>query len=338
MESTLILAKLHPPLVSSELIERPALIQLLNLNPKRNFTLVSAPAGYGKTTLISSWLVKQETTYAWVSLDDFDNDPTVFLRYIVTAIQQIFPEACSDLAQVLQAPDLPSTDLLTAIVINELSQLPEPMLLVLDDYHAIHNKQILHLIERLLNQPQNRVHLVIISRIDPLLPLPRLRLQQGLVEIRRQELRLSDQEAEAFLQTTSARHLDSDTIIGLNHHVDGWVAGLLLAVLSRQKLDLTLDSLGKAQDFIINYLFTEVLIQQPPEVQEFLLQTAFVDRFCADLCRDLVQFSVKGASVLSVIAHLQQANLFIIPLDDGAYWYRYNHLFQQMLQQKAATR
>ena len=333
----LILTKLHPPLVHDDLVQRPRLIKQLNKNPNRNFTLVSAPAGYGKTTLISSWLAQQHLPYAWLSLDEFDNEPALFLRYIVTAIQQHFPGACATLAQVLQAPDLPSTELLAAIVVNELSQLPEPMRLVLDDYHALHNPKILRLVERLLNQPQNQMHLIIISRIDPLLPLPRLHLQQGLVEVRRQELRFSDQEAEIYLRKNAANQLNPETIMRLNHHLDGWIAGLHMAILSGQNLGATLDSIGKNQEFITNYLFTEVLEEQPLEVQEFLLQTAFIDRFSADLAQDIVTFSVPDTSARSVIDYMQRAHLFIIPLDEEEGWFRYHHLFQQMLQQKATV-
>ena len=240
------------------------------------------------------------------------------------------------LAHPLQAPDLPSADLLTAIVINELSQLPQRILLVLDDYHVLHNSQILQLVERVLNQPQNQLHLIIISRIDPLLPLPRLRLQQGMVEIRRQELRFSDQEAEEFLRTTAAGQLDPDTIIRLNQHVEGWIAGLRLASLTVQHpqpaIPFSLNSLEDAQTFSANYLFTEVLAQQPLAVQEFLLQTAFLDRFCTDLGRDIVRFSSPNISAAAMIDDLQRANLFIIPLDEAGDWYRYHHLFQQMLQ------
>ena len=341
MDSTLIQTKLHLPVIRGDLVERPSLLQRLNQNTGRNFTLVAAPAGFGKTTLIASWVSGLRSPAAWLSLDEFDNDTAVFLHYVIAAIQQIMPQACRGLSRALQAPDLPTTGELAALMLDDLSQLPEPILLALDDYHLIHNPDILQLVGRILEQAHNRLHLVLVSRRDPLLPLPRLRLQQGMVEIRERDLRFSDEEAAQFWETAVPHQSDPDAIIRLNRQVEGWIAGLRLASLTVQRPEQTtpfsLDSLGDAHRFIATYLFTEVLAQQSLEVQEFLLQTAFVDRFCADLGCALVHFSSPNSSAKTVIADIQQANIFIISLDEMGGWFRYHHLFQQMLQQKATA-
>lgn len=341
MVAHLIQTKLHPPYVSEDLIERPELLQRLSQSSDRQFMLISAPAGYGKTTLIASWLRTQQQLFAWFSLDKFDNDLNTFLQYVVAAIQGVFPEAFPDLSRILQAPDSPTVDELSATIVNELNQLPERLVLVLDDCHVIQNTSILQLVGRILDHPPSRFHLVMISRTDPLLPLPRLRLKLNMSEVREQDLRFSDQEADHFLRTSIPYQLDRERVKLLNQRVEGWVAGLKLASLSLQhpnRLETLFHaSQMGAQDFTVNYLFSEVLAGQPTGIQEFLLQTAFVDRFCAELCRGLVRFSAEGSSVQEIITHLLRVNLFVIPLDEIGRWYRYHHSFQQMLRQKASS-
>jgi len=341
----LIQTKLHLPQINADFVKRPFLVQRLNQNSSRHFTLVAAPAGFGKTTLIASWLADQSSPYAWLSLDEFDNDLSLFLQYMTAAIQRVLPTACATLARILHAPDLPTDDQLAAIIINGLSQLSTPVKLVLDDYHLINNIAILRLIGRIVEQSQHQLHLIIISRIDPLLPLPRLRLQQTMVEIRQQDLRFSDEEATRFLQTAVSTSnqkpplnpLDNDTIIRLNKRVEGWVAGLRMASFSMNEVMVGEDGYGDMNNFVADYLFVEVLAQQSSTMQHFLLQTAVLDRFSADLCDAIVDLSVDYLNSQVIISQLRNANLFIVPLDDGATWFRYHHLFQQLLQQRAAT-
>ncbi len=340
MDNGFIQSKLRPPGINADLVERRRLIQLLNQNPNRKLTLVSAPAGYGKSTLITTWLNDQPHPYAWLSLDEFDNDPVRFLHYVAKTVQVVFPEACAGLLQILQEPDLPAPSILAEVVINDVSQLPRSILLVLDDYHLLHNAAILRLVARVLAQADDKLHLVLISRGDPLLPLPRLRLQQALVEIRQHDLRFADAEALAFLQMVLNREFDSGQVAVINQQMEGWVAGLRLATLSLQhseQAELTLPDLeGNPQNVIAGYLFAEVLGKQTTAVQEFLLQTAWVDRFCVGLGAKLVQFSAADADIQEIIAYLQRAGLFIVPLPAQAGWYRYHHLFQQILRQKAS--
>ena len=336
---SLIQTKLHPPDLHISLIERPFLIEQLNQNPNRRLTVVSAPAGFGKTTTITTWLVQQPQPFVWVSLDQYDNNVGTFLRYTVAAIQQILPTACLQLSKILTAPDLPLPETLSALVINELNQLPHPILLVFDDYHTIHNNQILQLVERILTHATT-THLVIISRADPLLPLPRLRLNGMMVELRQQELRFSDKEAIDFLQTAVSAPLNAQQIEQLNQQVEGWIAGLRLASISMQTSqanDAIVQKMANdRQGDIANYLFMEVLSQQPPHIQQFLLHTPFVERFSAKLCHALLPNNDSIYTAQSIITYLQSSNLFIISLDDSGEWFRYHHLFQQMLQHQAA--
>ena len=339
METTLIQTKLQAPERQVSFVKRPSLMQKLQQNPGRHLTLVSAPAGFGKTSLIAEWLDEQIIACSWLSLDEFDNDIGLFLRYFVAAIRRTFPAACPQLGRILLAPDLPTPQTLSSILINEINGLPHPILLVVDDYHTIHNQNILQLVERVLMHTKQRLHLIIISRVDPLLPLPRLRLQQEIVEIRRQDLRFSDEEAGLFLQTAVSTPLAPQIISQLNQRMEGWVAGLRLASLSLQTVAVTeqlpLDIDQDTQGYITNYLFLEVFTQQSEEIQSFLLHTAFFNRFCAELCQLLLEGTADNHHAQEHIAFLQEANLFIISLDEDGHWFRYHHLFQQMLQKQA---
>ncbi len=341
METTLITTKLNPPIVSPDWLERPHLISRLIQFPERGFTLVSAPAGFGKSSLIASWAKEQQLPYAWLSLDKYDNDLRMFLGYFLTAIQRIFPNSFSDLDHILQAPDLPFMAALAAPIINGIENLPQRLMLVLDDYHTLNNNRITQLIERMVDQAPTKFHLVIVTRSDPLLPLARWRLRGSMVEIRQNDLHFLDQEAAQFMQTAVDEHLDPDFIIRLNQHMEGWIAGLRLASISFSDHPpeeiLSTNLSGDLQNSITSYFFTEVLSHQPAHVQNFLLQTAFVDRFCVELSQDLVQFSIEDVPHRDIISHLLQSNLFIIPLDQINDWFRYHHLFRRMLQQKAYT-
>jgi len=335
METMLIQTKFNPPLAAADWVKRPLLFNRLNQNLDRSFTLVSAPAGFGKTTLIAAWLADQPYPYAWISLDKFDNELAVLLKYVVTAVRQVFSDAFPRLWQVLQVPDLPAENELSALVINELGKLPYPLLLALDDCHLVTNPIILQLLERFLTQSQQKLHLVMMSRMDPLLPLARLRLQ-GIVEIRQKDLQFTDDEAGAYLQTVTGDVAADDTIVCLNGRLEGWIAGLRLLALSAGDIcraeQMTLEMQPGARNYISQYLFTEVLAQQEPDVQQFLLRTAFVDRFCPEL-GDALMMPLASAPIFE---HLRRANLFVIPLDEDGVWFRYHHLFQQMLQQKAS--
>jgi len=337
----IIQTKLHRPSLPRDLVERPRLTSLLDCPPQRPLTLVSAPAGYGKSTLISCWVEvakAQECPVAWISLDKHDNDPAVFLNYIVAAIQSLFPDSCSNILRVLQAPDLPSPATLAAVLINDLNHLPRVFSLVLDDYHLLHHVEVLEMMRLVVEHSHPNMNLIIVSRTDPFLPLPRLRLAQQLLELREHDLRFSDGEARVLLQMRGSRKLDEKAVSELNRHVEGWVAGLCLETMSLQLSQevslLAKDLHGETKDFVAEYLFNEVMVKQSPEIQQLLLRSAFVERFCADLCDELVN-SDAGKPAQALIDEIKQSNLFVVSLDAAEGWYRYHHLFQQLLQRRA---
>ena len=337
----IIQTKLHRPSLPRDLVERPRLTSLLDCPPQRPLTLVSAPAGYGKSTLISCWAEAakaQECPVAWISLDKHDNDPAVFLNYTVAAIQSLFADSCSNILRVLQAPDLPSPAKLAAVLINDLNHLPRVFSLVLDDYHLLHNVEVLEMMRLVVKHSHPMMNLIIVSRTDPFLPLPRLRLEQQLLEIREHDLRFSDGEARVLLQMRGSKKLDEKAVVELNRHVAGWAAGLCLEAMSLQRSQevssLAKDLRGETKDFVTEYLFNEVMVKQSPEIQQLLLRSAFVERFCADLCDELVYPDAEKPAQ-ALIDEIKQSNLFVVTLDKAEGWYRYHHLFQQMLQRRA---
>jgi len=340
MEYTLIPTKLQPPRVRSDLVSRPSLITQLNRGLDRKLTLITAPAGFGKTTLVVDWLGQLDRPSAWLSLDRSDNDPSLFLSYFVAAIQSCFADSCANTIQLLQSADLPHTNILVATLLNDLFVLPGQFVLVLDDYHLIQETTIQQLVNSLLERLPTSIHLVFISRADPMMPLPRLRVEQQLMEIRTETLRFSNEEAQRVLQLGKVGSIDAATASLLNQRIEGWVVGLRLAALSlseSSQQQWLQDFQQPPNEFITDYLFMEVLSQQSPAIQNFLLNTSILDRFSSDLCQALLEDGdVSNASqqIQAIIAELLRANLFIVPLDEQNGWYRYHHLFQQMLQQK----
>ncbi|MEA3334739.1 MAG: LuxR C-terminal-related transcriptional regulator [Chloroflexota bacterium] len=329
--TTFIRTKLNRPRVVSDLVERPRLVEKLNSGLERKLTLVAAPAGFGKTTLVSSWLDRVDRPTAWLSLDEHDSDFVVFVCYLLHAIQDIYENALQSTQALMNGSSLPASNLLVATLINDIADLPGPLVLVLDDYHHILDDAILHLVDRLVTSQPAQLHLVIIARADPLLPLPRLRVRQQMTEIRAQDLRFGGDEAELFLQMVVGNRVDHQMAIALNRRAEGWIAGLRLAALSIQGEDDPAALLTSYQDsrFVTEYLVSEVLMHQPDEMREFLLRTAILDRFCADLC-DVVTQQPAGSSAKR-LEELERANLFLTPLDETKDWYRYHNLFQDML-------
>ncbi|MEA3440355.1 MAG: hypothetical protein U9R58_08735, partial [Chloroflexota bacterium] len=332
-EPTLLLkTKLNIPRLSGGFITRPHLVERLNHNLDCKLTLISAPAGYGKTTLMAAWLGSCDRPSAWFSLDKNDNDLVLFLSYFATAIRSVFPHSCSDTLELLRSPQTPTVDYLAGTLTNEIDDLPGSIMLALDDYHFINEKAIQQLMARLINYQPASLHLVIATRSDPLLPLPRLRADQQIFELRSEDLRFSAEEAEQFLRYATDGAIDHNTTIAINQRTEGWVAGMQLAALSIQSRDQAafLEGFrGDTNKFILEYLVNEVLMGQPVDVQQFLLKTAILERFCADLCDAIT--GKHPDQELTILEVLKRANLFLIPLDEKGYWFRYHHLFQQML-------
>ncbi|MCP4403278.1 MAG: AAA family ATPase, partial [bacterium] len=328
--------KLHRPPVTNDLVPRTQLLERLEYRRQRPLTLISAPAGYGKSTLVSSWLETNEYPGAWVSLDAEDSDLRLFLTYLTAAIHTLFPEAVQQTQALVNAVELPPQKVLARTLLNELAQIQEPFVLVLDDYHRIRKQAVHDLLEELLHHPPHSLHLVLIVRSDPQLSIPTLRARGQVTEIRLQDLRFSTRETRLFFQKLLPRPLDDQTAEILGKKTEGWVTGLHLAALSlrhRQDGDGLLSELPEDNHYVTEYLVAEVLLQQPAAIQEYLLTTALLDRFCASLCEAVCPDSGQGACEMSgqaFLAWLEQTNLFVIPLDTRQ-WFCYHHLFQKFL-------
>jgi LuxR family maltose regulon positive regulatory protein len=337
-------------------VPRPRLIERLNqgLISGRKLTLVSAPAGFGKTTLVSEWLAGCSQPAAWLSLDESDNDPTRFLAYFIAALQTVAANIGKGALGVLHAAQLqpPATESILTAIINDIAALPDPIVLVLDDYHLI-DAQAVHdalafLLEH-LPSPPGGMHLVIATREDPPLTLARLRARDQLTELRAADLRFTSSEAAEFLNQVMGLGLSAEDIAALEHRTEGWIAGLQLAALALQGLagrgpaspgtrqehtDAAsfVKSFTGSHRYVLDYLIEEVLQQQPESVQTFLLQTAILDRLCGPLC-DAVLLAPSGSGQ-ETLKTLEHANLFIVPLDEERRWYRYHNLFADLLRQR----
>jgi len=332
MLSSLVTTKLYFPPARSPLVSRPRLVECLQNGLKGRLTLVSAPAGYGKTTLMSEWRagVGCDYTTAWLSLDGDDNDSTRFLTYIIAALaSQKLGFGETTLALLQSSPPL-STQVILTSLINELGAFDKTFSLILDDYHVITNHPIHEAVTYLLDHLPSQMHLVILTRADPPLPLSRLRGRNQLIEIRAADLCFTVEEAAAFLNQVMGLALSLDQVGALEQRTEGWVAGLQLAALSmRGRVDVQdfVSAFTGSHHYIVDYLADEVLNSQTEPVQEFLLRTSILDRLTAPLCDALTDRS-DGQTTLEKLEH---TNLFLISLDNERCWYRYHPLFADML-------
>jgi len=296
----------------------------------RKLTLISAPAGFGKTTLVSEWIPHSQWCVVWVSLDEGDNDPTRFWCYFIAGLQQLTPKLGQNALSLFQSPQPPPLELCLTTLLNEIATFPEPFAFVLDDYHLIENPALREAVAFLLNHLPSQLHLIITTRADPPLPLSRLRSREQLIELRAEDLRFTPAEAMAFFNQVMGLNLSKEDVATLEAHTEGWIAGLQLAALSMQGRDdlpnFITDFTGSHR-FILDYLTDEVLERRPKGTQNFLLQTSILDRLCGSLC-DAVTGGSDGQATLE---RLEQANLFIVSLDDERRWYRYHHLFAEVL-------
>ena len=360
----LLRTKLYIPPFRHEQVRRPCLLERLDAGLRRRLTLVSAPAGFGKTTLVSEWIGSKEAdlrsvgvgsrgdgayalptpysllhtpSFAWLSLDESDNDPTRFLIYLIAAVQTVEPNIGKGVLGALESPQPPPVEVVLTVLINETAALPNRMILVLDDYHLIEAQPIhdaLTFLLRHLPPPlSGGLHLVVITREDPPLPLARLRARGQLTELRATDLRFTFSEAAEFLNQVMGLDLSAEDVAALETRTEGWIAGLQLAALSMQgRKDVTgfIQSFTGSHHFVLDYLVEEVLEQQSESVQDFLLQTAILDRLTGSLC-DILTGQGNGRATLEMLEH---ANLFIVPLDEELRWYRYHHLFADLLRQR----
>ena len=330
-----ITTKLFRPGLRQQTVERKRLHDLLREGRTLPLTLVVAPAGWGKSTIVADWLARDDVTAGWVSLDGGDNDPKRFWRYLLLAADQAGSAAG---AAALRRLDAAGSDVLRDVLpafVNELASAEAPLVLVLDDYHLVTSAQVHATVATLLDRSPPQLHLMLITRADPPLPLSRLRVRGDLAELRADNLRFSAAEAVEFFSSRLGALLSEQDVLRLLARTEGWAAGLQLAALRlRDRPDRSdfIERLTGADWHIVNYLGEEVLATQPAEVRDFLLATSVLNRMCAPLC-DALTGRADGASLISEI---YRANLFLVPLDDEHRWFRYHHLFGGLLRHELA--
>lgn len=332
MLTSLLTTKLYFPPPRSSLVPRPRLVERLQAGLAGPLTLVSAPAGAGKTTLLSQWRAGpgSATPAAWLSLDAADNDPARFLQYLSAALDPLNPGLAGEVGPLLQSPEPPDPEIVLTLVINHLGSLEGDAVLALDDFHLIDNPLVHTALTFLLDHLPPRLHLALLSRADPPLPLARLRARGQMTEIRLTDLRFTEEECARFLNQVMGLGLTGAQVAALEKRTEGWIAGLQLAALSmhdREDVDGFVSAFTGSNRYIVDYLVEEVLGRQPEKLRRFLLKTSILERLTGPLC-DALTGDQDGAGVL---AGLERANLFIIPLDDEGRWYRYHHLFADLL-------
>jgi LuxR family maltose regulon positive regulatory protein len=337
MPVPILATKLYIPPPRPKVVLRPRLIKRLNegLSAGCKLTLISAPAGFGKTTLVSEWVAVCERSVAWLSLDEGDNDPARFISYLIKALQTIRAGIGDGLLAALQSPQPLQIETILTTLLNEISTIPENFLLVLDDYHSIDSHPVDQSLAFLIENQPPQMHVLIATREDPDLPLARLRARGQCTELRAADLRFTPAEAAEFLSKVMGLNLSEADVAALEARTEGWIAGLQLAALSMQERQDTasfIQSFTGSHHFVLDYLVEEVLGQQPESVQTFLLRTSILDRMCGLLC-DSVLGSPSGSGQ-ETLEYLERINLFIVPLDSERHWYRYHHLFAELLRQR----
>ncbi|MFC2023167.1 LuxR C-terminal-related transcriptional regulator [Chloroflexota bacterium] len=353
---------------SGRLVSRPRLIERLSAGLDRKLALISAPAGFGKTTLISEWVHQLQSSgadesqvayrIAWLSLDDGDNDAVRFLAYLIGALQTIESDIGQEALSTLQSPQPPPHEGVLTPLLNEIAVIPGRIVFVLDDYHLMEAQPIHDALAFLLEHLPPRVHLVIVTREDPHLPLARLRAKGQLTEVRATDLRFTLSEAAEFLNQVMGLVLSAEEIAALEERTEGWIAGLQLAAISMQGREDTpslVESFTGSHRYVLDYLVEEVFAQISESVQTFLLRTSILDRLCGPLCDSVLCGTAEtpntsgvdavlrrgadlhltpSASGQDILEYLEHANLFIVPLDEERRWYRYHHLFSDLLRRR----
>jgi LuxR family maltose regulon positive regulatory protein len=322
--------KLYTPYPQPNLISRPRLLDQLEEGYRRKLTLISAPAGFGKTTLLSEWIANSEHDNTWLSLDKRDNDPTRFLAYLVLALQRIEEGIGAAILAGAQLPQPPPAETLLTELINEITEIPVPFVIVLDDFHVIDDQRIHSVVTFIIENLPPQMHLMIASRADPPLPIAWLRAQGQLTELRAAELRFTTGEVTMFLNEMLDFDLHLEDVEALEKRTEGWVVGLQLAALSMQghaDMRQFIQAFTGSHHYVVEYLTEEVTRRQPEVLQSFLLQTSILERLSGPICDAVTGKTGSGET----LARMQRDNLFLTPLDDAHQWYRYHHLFAELL-------
>src|SRR6266566_2242815 len=329
----LLATKISVPPARLSMVTRPRLTQQMNAAMRGALTLIVAPAGWGKTTLLGAWHTEASRgawPLAWVSLDVSDNDPTRFWTYVIAALNTVHPGVGETSLALLYSSSLPPIEVVLTSLLNALTQLQAEIVLVLDDYHLIEAQPIHVALTYLVEHLPPNVHLVIASRSEPLLPLARLRARGALTELRAANLRFTAEETTAFLTDVMGLPLSAEQVAALLTRTEGWIAGLHLAALSLQGRDDVAGFIATftgSHRYVVDYLIEEVLLRQPEEVQGFLIQTCILDRLSGPLCDAVRERDDSQAR----LAQVERSNLFLVSLDEERQWYRYHHLFAEVL-------
>ncbi|MBE9166640.1 LuxR family transcriptional regulator [Pleurocapsales cyanobacterium LEGE 06147] len=336
MTSPLLLTKLEIPSIRSPLVKRDRLIEQLNRGRYGKLLLISATAGFGKTTLLSEWVQRTKIPVSWLSLDERDNDPTRFWTYVVAALQQTHHHIGEATLAMLYSTEAIGFESFLIPLINEIANLQEDIILVLDDYHLIIDRLIHDALTFLLEHLPSQLHLAIATRVDPPLPLARLRASNQLTELKAADLRFTVAEATAFFNQAIELPLSEKQVEAIQARTEGWIAGLQLAANAMRDVEdvaTFVESLKGSQRYILDYLVEEVFNRQSNSLQLFLLRTSILERMCGTLCEAVVgeDISVDGIDILE---QLERRNLFVVPLDRDRQWYRYHHLFRDLLQER----
>jgi len=333
----MLLTKLHIPPASQNIVHRQELYEKLNIGLTRKLILISAPAGFGKTTIISDWINQYKIPTVWFSLDNGDNDPAVFLSYVISGIRSIHKEFGQSALRLLNSPNSPSVESITSLLINEILSINQNFLLILDDFHLIKNNEVIKIVSYFLEHIPGNIHIVILTRSDPGLSVSRLRSQHQLVELRSSDLSFSANDISVLFNKKLKLGLSIDDVYSLETKTEGWIAGLQLTALSmqgREDISGFIQELKGDNRYIMDYLMEEVLKIQTDDIKEFLLQTSILEQMSAPLCNSVLN---RNDSQL-ILETLEKNNMFVIPLDEERTWYRYHHLFAGLLKHRLQLR
>jgi len=333
----MLLTKLHIPPTGNNIVHRTELYEKLNLGLSRKLILISAPAGFGKTTIVSDWIYQNKIPAAWFSLDNGDNDPTNFLSYIISGVQSIHTAFGQSALKLLNSPNQPSGESIAALLINEILNINQNFLLVFDDFHLINSNEVIKLVTYLIEYIPGNIHIVILTRSDPAISVSRLRSQNQLVELRSSDLSFSANDISVLFNKKLKLGLSIDDVYSLETKTEGWIAGLQLTALSmkdREDISGFIQDLKGDNRYIMDYLMEEVLKIQTDDINDFLLQTSILEQMSAPLCNAVL--NINNSQL--ILETLEKNNMFVIPLDEERNWYRYHHLFSELLKQRLHLR